>query len=95
MGLGFPLNAGTLSRVGLFATGLIGDLLVKEDSRAHKYLETMYIAETPLVIRTAFKAGGVIADYQAVPSREAIELRLKQAGQSIPPRVPGVGVQFR
>lgn len=97
MGLGFPGNSITLGRAGLFLVGLIGDAMVRDGSKYHPYLETMYIAETPLLIRTAFKAGGVIADYQAAPSREAIELRLKSAGQYIGPRgnIPGAIAQFR
>jgi len=95
MGLGFPANALTIGRAALFGVGLVGDLLVKESSRLHPYLETMYIAETPLLIRTVAKAAHLVADYQDAPSREAIELRLRSAGQVLPPRIPGAIAQFR
>jgi hypothetical protein len=90
MGLSFPLNAQTVGRGGLFAVGLIADALEK----GHEYTETMWIAEEPLLIRTLAKAGGVIADYQEAPSKGAIELKLRSAGQTItPPKGPRA--QFR
>lgn len=91
--LGVP-TATTIARAGLFALGLIGDALVDEDSKLHPYFETMYIAEEPLLGGTLAKGAGLVADYEGAPSREAIELRLRSAGQNLPPRIPG-RVQFR
>lgn len=94
-GMSFPLNAITIGRAGLWAVGFLGSALVRETSKYAEHLETLFIAEEPLLIRTIAKAANVIADYAGVPSREAIELRLKSAGQTIVPPVPGGTVQFR
>jgi hypothetical protein len=80
-GLSAPLNAQTIGRIGLFAIGLIGSAMGKYE----EILETVYIAEEPLLIRSAAKLGGLITDYAEAPSREAIELRLRSAGQAAPP----------
>jgi hypothetical protein len=94
MGLTFPFDALTLGRAGLFVVGLAADALMNEGSRTHPYTETLWIAEEPLLIRTIMKAGGVIADYQSAPSRDSIELKLRQQGQYItPPKGPKA--QFR
>lgn len=77
-GLTAPLNALTLGRAGLFAVGLIGSAMGKYE----EILETVYIAEEPLLIRSLAKLGGLITDYAEAPSREAIELRLRQSGRA-------------
>jgi len=76
-----PLNAQTIGRAGLFALGLIGSALEKPRGWT-EHLETIMIAEEPLLIRSLAKLGGIIADYAEAPSREAIELRLRQAGST-------------
>jgi len=86
-----PMNAQTVGRAGLFALGLIGSAMGKP-ARWVDHLETLYIAEEPLLIRSLAKLGGLIADYAEAPSREAIELRLRQAGQIIP---RGARARFR
>jgi len=74
-----PMNAQTLGRAGLFALGLVGSALERPRGWT-EHLETLMIAEEPLLIRSAAKLAGVIAEYAEAPSREAIELRLRQAG---------------
>ena len=76
-GLVAPLNALTLGRAGIFGVSLVGQLLT---TKWHDHLETLMIAEEPLLIRSLAKLGGLITDYAETPSREAIELRLRQAG---------------
>ena len=76
-GLTAPLNALTLGRAGIFGVSLVGQLLT---TKWHDHLETLMIAEEPLLIRSLAKLGGLITDYAEAPSREAIELRLRQAG---------------
>ena len=90
MGLEFPLNAQTIGRAGLFIVGLAANALT---DKASDYTETMWIAEEPLVIRSIFRGAGVIADFQGAPSKDAIELRLRPAGQSIAPPM-STKVQF-
>lgn len=77
-----PANAITVGRAGIFGASLIGQLLLREGSKWHPHLETLMIAEEPLLIRSLAKLGGLIADYAEAPSREAIELRLRQAGKA-------------
>jgi len=89
-GLVAPMNTRTAQRVGLFAAGLIGSLFAKSPSWIEA-LETVMVAEEPLVIRSLANLGGLIADYAEAPSREAIELRLRSSGQ----QVPRQQVQFR
>ena len=91
-GMSFPLDALTMGRGLLWAGGLIANALT---DKGHDYTETLYIAEEPLFIRTLFKAAGVIADYETVPTKGQIELRLRQAGQDVPPRLPGGRAQIR
>jgi len=86
-----PMNAQTIGRAGLFAVGLIGSAL-ERPKRWWEHLETIMIAEEPLLIRSLAKLGGLIAEYAEAPSKEAIELRLRQAGQIIP---RGPRAQFR
>jgi len=76
-GLVAPLNAQTIGRIGIFGASLVGQLVT---DKWHDHLETLMVAEEPLVIRSLAKLGGIIADYAEAPSREAIELRLRQAG---------------
>jgi len=89
----FPIEAPiarpiqTIGRVGLFLTGLIGNYMVREGSKWAEPLETLMVAEEPLLIRSIVKLTGFIADYSGAPSREAIELRLR-GGQVIPPTRP-------
>jgi len=66
----------TVGRAGLFLAGLGLNYMGKWP----EVTETLMIAEEPLLIRSLAKLGGVIADYAETPSREAIELRLRQAG---------------
>jgi len=80
-GMVAPLNAQTIGRAGLFALGLIGSAMGKYEET----LETLYVAEEPLVIRSIAKLVGFVTEYAEAPSREAIELRLRQAGQAITP----------
>jgi len=89
----FPIEAPiarpiqTVGRAALFLVGLAGSYMVKEGSKWVEPLETLMVAETPLVIRSIAKGIGFIADYSGAPSREAIELRLR-GGQVIPPTRP-------
>jgi hypothetical protein len=85
------LNAQTIGRAGLFFVGLAANALT---DKASDYTETLWIAEEPLLIRSIFKGAGIIADYQGVPGKEAIELRLRSSGQSIM-APPSSKVQFR
>jgi len=90
----FPIEAPiarpiqTIGRAGLFLVGLAGNYMVREGSKWAEPLETLMIAEEPLLIRSIAKGIGVIADYAEVPSRDSIELRLRRAGQVIPPTRP-------
>jgi len=77
-GLAAPMNAQTLGRAGLFVAGLIGSAVTT--GRWQPHLENIMLAEEPLVIRSLAKLAGFVADYAEAPSREAIELRLRQAG---------------
>ena len=84
-----PANALTAGRAALFALGLIGSAMGKYE----EILETVYIAEEPLLIRSLAKLGGLVGEFAEAPSREAIELRLRSAGQAITP--PMRRAQFR
>lgn len=92
MGLSFPVDALTIGRTLLFFGGLAANALT---DKAAPYTEALYIAEEPLFIRSLCKGVGLVADYQGVPTREAIELRLRSAGQSITPPSRRAAVQFR
>jgi len=75
-----PANAQTIGRAAGFAAGLIGTMRLSDTHKWYPYLETLMIAEEPLLIRSLVKLTGLIGEYAEAPSREAIELRLRQAG---------------
>lgn len=79
-GLVAPASAQFIGRAGLFALGLVGSAMGLGGAKWEPHLETLYIAEEPLLIRSLAKLGGMIGEYAEAPSREAIELRLRQAG---------------
>jgi len=77
-----PLNAQTIGRAGLFLLGLGGSAMGLGGGKWEPHLETLYIAEEPLLIRSIAKMVGLVGEYAEAPSREAIELRLRQAGRA-------------
>jgi len=82
-GLVAPMNAQTIGRAGLFGLGLAGTAMGLGGAKWEPHLETIMIAEEPLLIRSLLKITGLIGEYAGAPSREAIELRLRQAGRGV------------
>jgi len=77
-----PMSAQFAGRATLFGVGLIGSAMGLGGARWEPHLETIMIAEEPLLIRSVAKLAGLVAEYAEAPSREAIELRLRQAGRA-------------
>ena len=74
------------TRLGEFGVGLVGSLLAKR-APWEEPLEALMLASEPLAIKSIYSL--VTGAMEGAPAtKEAIELKLKRAGQVIPPTRP-------
>jgi len=82
------------TRFGEFGVGLIGSLMVRSGSPWEDPLEALMLSAEPLAIKSVFNL--LTGAVEGAPiTKEAIELKLKRAGQVIPPTRPEeVAIEF-
>lgn len=83
------------TRILEFGAGLLGSLMVPEDSPWADPLEALMLASEPLAIKSIYGLMTEAVEGAPTVTKEAIELKLKQAGQVIPPvRPEEVAIEF-